>query len=86
MRAVSLPHDHTHDPLCAQSLIRNGFAAGQIVSQLSDYINSDACPLTDFQRATVAIKLGQVDKCLGNGADEHLQVCSHASRRLSQWP
>ncbi|XP_040205388.1 replication factor C subunit 4 [Rana temporaria] len=57
------------------NLINNGHAATQLVNQLHDLI-LEREDLTDKQKAAIAEKLGEVDKCLVDGADEYLQMLS----------
>ncbi|RUP49819.1 hypothetical protein BC936DRAFT_141369 [Jimgerdemannia flammicorona] len=54
-------------------VIASGFSATQIVSQLHDRLIADEF-LTTKQKAKIAMHLGDVDKYLVDGADEHLQV------------
>ncbi|PIO29597.1 hypothetical protein AB205_0214020 [Aquarana catesbeiana] len=57
------------------SLINNGHAATQLVNQFHDLI-LEREDLTDKQKAAIAEKLAEVDKCLVDGADEYLQMLS----------
>ncbi|KAG8581376.1 hypothetical protein GDO81_007653 [Engystomops pustulosus] len=58
-----------------KNLINNGHAATQLVNQLHD-IMLEREDLTDKQKAAIAEKLAEVDKCLADGADEYLQMLS----------
>ncbi|XP_063772420.1 replication factor C subunit 4 [Pseudophryne corroboree] len=58
-----------------KNLINNGHAATQLVNQLHDVILEREA-LTDKQKAIIAEKLAEVDKCLVDGADEYLQMLS----------
>ncbi|XP_053566158.1 replication factor C subunit 4 isoform X2 [Bombina bombina] len=59
----------------AGNLINNGHAATQLVNQLHDII-IEREDLSDKQKAVIAEKLAEVDKCLADGADEYLQMLS----------
>jgi len=54
-------------------VIAAGFSATQILSQVHDRLMKDDL-LNTLQKAKVALVLGEVDKCLTDGADEHLQI------------
>ncbi|CAH2247826.1 replication factor C subunit 4 [Pelobates cultripes] len=58
-----------------KTLIHNGHAANQLVSQIHDII-LEREDLKDKQKAIIAEKLAEVDKCLTDGADEYLQMLS----------
>jgi len=51
----------------------SGFSASQLVSQLLDRIVLDI-GLTEMQKSLMAQKIGNVERCLIDGADEHLQL------------
>ena len=55
-----------------QDLIDEGHAAIQLVNQLHDAVVEDE-DLSDKQKSIITEKLAEVDKCLADGADEHLQ-------------
>ncbi|GAA5991280.1 hypothetical protein JCM5350_005316 [Sporobolomyces pararoseus] len=56
-----------------EKIVREGYSATQILSQLHDLIILD--PLIDPRtKASTAIDLGQADKALTDGADEELQL------------
>ncbi|KAJ1982464.1 Subunit of heteropentameric Replication factor C (RF-C) [Dimargaris verticillata] len=50
-----------------------GFSAHQIISQVHDAV-IDGAQWTSLQKAQLAQLMGAVDKCLSDGADEHLQL------------
>ncbi|XP_053315209.1 replication factor C subunit 4 [Spea bombifrons] len=56
-----------------KSMINNGHAANQLINQLHDSI-LEREDFTDKQKAIIAEKLADVDKCLADGADEYLQM------------
>eukprot|EP00026_Physarum_polycephalum_P008944 Phypoly_transcript_09051.p1 GENE.Phypoly_transcript_09051~~Phypoly_transcript_09051.p1 ORF type:complete len:254 (+),score=50.06 Phypoly_transcript_09051:631-1392(+) len=56
-----------------EEIFMEGYPAAQIISQLSDYIATTE-ELTNLQKSKIAIKLGETDKCLVDGADEFLQL------------
>ncbi|KAM8952593.1 replication factor C subunit 4 [Pelodytes ibericus] len=58
-----------------KDLVNNGHAATQLVNQLHDLM-LEREDLTDKQKAKIADKLAEVDKCLVDGADEYLQMLS----------
>ncbi|KAJ3035514.1 replication factor C subunit 4 [Rhizophlyctis rosea] len=53
--------------------VRDGYSGAQLLSQLHDRFISDP-HLTSAQKAKIAQSLGHADKCLTDGADEHLQL------------
>ena len=53
--------------------IAEGYSAQQITEQLIDAVVQHA-HLTEKQKAYICVKLGAVDKCLTEGADEELQL------------
>ena len=57
--------------------IADGYPAEQLIGQMLDAMLSNtgaAGGLTSAQKATIALKLAEVDKSLVDGADEYLQV------------
>ncbi|MEJ1283313.1 replication factor C (activator 1) 4 [Cricetulus griseus] len=69
-----------------KDLIDEGQAAVQLVNQLHDVVveNED---LSDKQKSIITEKLAEVDKCLADGADEHLQLmslCATVMQQLTQ--
>ncbi|CAG8549337.1 9150_t:CDS:2 [Diversispora eburnea] len=53
----------------------SGYSAVQLLSQIQDqiiYDNTDR--FTEIQKAKIAMYIGEMDKCLSEGCDEHLQV------------
>ncbi|EFC40662.1 predicted protein [Naegleria gruberi] len=62
-------------------IIKQGFAAYQIITQLGRYLLSEACcvKMDDIQRSKILLKISECDKCLIDGADEFLQLLSLAS-------
>ncbi|KAI9288864.1 P-loop containing nucleoside triphosphate hydrolase protein [Umbelopsis sp. AD052] len=50
-----------------------GFSAEQILSQMHDHLVTDG-ELSAYKKAKISLVLGEVDLCLINGADEHLQI------------
>ncbi|XP_028016475.1 replication factor C subunit 4 isoform X3 [Eptesicus fuscus] len=69
-----------------KDLIDEGHAATQLVNQLHDVVvENDA--LSDKQKSIITEKLADVDKCLADGADEHLQLislCATVMQQLTQ--
>ncbi|XP_036304110.1 replication factor C subunit 4 isoform X4 [Pipistrellus kuhlii] len=69
-----------------KDLINEGHAATQLVNQLHDVVvENDA--LSDKQKSIITEKLADVDKCLADGADEHLQLislCATVMQQLTQ--
>lgn len=75
-----------HHFILLQDLINEGHAATQLVNQLHDVVveNDD---LSDKQKSIITEKLAEVDKCLADGADEHLQLislCAIVMQQLTQ--
>uniref|UniRef100_A0A8C6AKI7 Replication factor C subunit 4 n=2 Tax=Odontoceti TaxID=9722 RepID=A0A8C6AKI7_MONMO len=70
----------------AGDLIDEGHAATQLVNQLHDgVVENDN--LSDKQKSVITEKLAEVDKCLADGADEHLQLiglCATVMQQLTQ--
>lgn len=69
-----------------QDLIDEGHAATQLVNQLHDVIVEND-NLSDKQKSIITEKLAEVDKCLADGADEHLQLislCATVMQQLTQ--
>nr|KAF6478411.1 replication factor C subunit 4 [Molossus molossus] len=69
-----------------KDLIDEGHAATQLVNQFHDVVveNDD---LSDKQKSIITEKLAEVDKCLADGADEHLQLislCATVMQQLTQ--
>ncbi|KAM5333014.1 replication factor C subunit 4 isoform 2-T2 [Glossophaga mutica] len=69
-----------------KDLINDGHAATQLVNQFHDVVveNDD---LSDKQKSIITEKLAEVDKCLADGADEHLQLislCATVMQQLTQ--
>ncbi|KAL4664691.1 hypothetical protein H8959_014265 [Pygathrix nigripes] len=68
-----------------KDLIDEGHAATQLISQLHDVVVENN--LSDKQKSIITEKLAEVDKCLADGADEHLQLislCATVMQQLSQ--
>ncbi|XP_004713470.1 replication factor C subunit 4 [Echinops telfairi] len=68
-----------------KELIDEGHAATQLVNQFHDTIVEDS--LSDKQKSIITEKLAEVDQCLANGADEHLQLislCATVMQQLTQ--
>ncbi|KAL8293086.1 hypothetical protein RQP46_000780 [Phenoliferia psychrophenolica] len=62
-----------------EMITREGFSATQILTQLHDIIILD--PLIPARaKATIALCLGETDKCLTDGADEEMQLLSACAR------
>lgn len=85
---VTACHSGSFDKLEAvvKNLIDEGHAATQLVNQLHDSIIEDE-NLSDKQKSIITEKLAEVDKCLADGADEHLQLmslCATVMQQLTQ--
>ncbi|KAG8516576.1 Replication factor C subunit 4 [Galemys pyrenaicus] len=68
-----------------KDLIDEGQAATQFVNQLHDVVVET--DLSDKQKSIITEKLAEVDKCLADGADEHLQLislCATVMQQLTQ--
>lgn len=59
-------------------VIAEGYPVSQLLSQLFDIV-VEADDISDDQKANICKKLGEVDKCLIDGADEYLQLLDVAS-------
>ncbi|XP_038603452.1 replication factor C subunit 4 isoform X2 [Tachyglossus aculeatus] len=69
-----------------KDLINEGHAATQLVNQLHDVVVEKA-DLSDKQKSIITEKLAEADKCLADGADEHLQLislCATVMQQLTQ--
>lgn len=72
--------------IVVKDLIDEGHAATQLVSQLHDRVVEND-NLSDKQKSIITEKLAEVDKCLADGADEHLQLislCATVMQQLTQ--
>ncbi|XP_068960884.1 replication factor C subunit 4 isoform X2 [Petaurus breviceps papuanus] len=67
----------------AGNLIDEGYAATQLINQLHDVV-VEKDDLTDKQKSIITEKLAEVDKCLADGADEHLQLISLCATVMQQ--
>ncbi|EDK97660.1 replication factor C subunit 4 [Mus musculus] len=81
-------HSGSFDKLEAvvKNLIDEGHAATQLVNQLHDAIIENE-NLSDKHKSIITEKLAEVDKCLADGADEHLQLmslCATVMQQLTQ--
>ncbi|CAO3673371.1 unnamed protein product [Umbelopsis vinacea] len=65
--------DYKEVDKAVNEVMNAGFSAEQIVSQLHDHLVTDG-ELSAYKKAKISLILGEVDLCLINGADEHLQV------------
>ncbi|XP_048659998.1 replication factor C subunit 4 isoform X2 [Marmota marmota marmota] len=69
-----------------KELIDEGHAATQLINQLHDVVVEND-NLSDKQKSIITEKLAEVDKCLADGADEHLQLiglCATLMQQLTQ--
>ncbi|XP_022269782.1 replication factor C subunit 4 isoform X2 [Canis lupus baileyi] len=69
-----------------KDLIDEGHAATQLVSQFHDVVVEND-NLSDKQKSIITEKLAEADKCLADGADEHLQLislCATVMQQLTQ--
>ncbi|KAL1344459.1 hypothetical protein HN51_018371 [Arachis hypogaea] len=62
------------------NFIAEGYPASQILTQLFEAILDD--DISDEQKARIAKKLGEADKCLVDGADEYLQLLDTVSTTM----
>lgn len=62
-------------------VIKQGYAVYQIINQFATYLLSDktTVKLDDIQKSKILLKIGEVDKCLMDGADEFIQLLSVVS-------
>ncbi|THG05963.1 hypothetical protein TEA_008370 [Camellia sinensis var. sinensis] len=63
------------------NVIAEGYPVSQMLSQLFDIV-VEADGVSDEQKAKICKKLGEVDKCLVDGADEYLQLLDVASNTM----
>ncbi|KAK9894795.1 putative RFC2-DNA replication factor C, 41 kd subunit [Cystobasidium minutum MCA 4210] len=56
-----------------EMIVREGYSAWQILSQLHDLLILDPL-LPSVAKAAIALAMGEADKCLNDGADEELQI------------
>ncbi|XP_004834873.1 replication factor C subunit 4 isoform X2 [Heterocephalus glaber] len=69
-----------------KNLINEGHAATQLINQVHDAIVEND-NLSDKQKSIMTEKLAEADKCLADGADEHLQLislCAIVMQQLTQ--
>jgi len=79
-------NDPTKFNFLLQDLIDEGHAATQLVNQFHDVVVEND-NLSDKQKSIITEKLAEVDKCLADGADEHLQLislCATVMQQLTQ--
>jgi replication factor C subunit 2/4 len=55
-------------------IIRRGFGAGQVLTQLHRWLTSSNCPLTSVSRALASLKLVEIEKRLNDRGDDQLQL------------
>ncbi|KAM7258899.1 hypothetical protein ACFE04_014640 [Oxalis oulophora] len=70
------------------NIVAEGYPVSQTLSQLFDLV-VEADDIEDEQKARICKSLGSADKCLVDGADEHLQlldVASNTMRALCNMP
>ncbi|NXT02335.1 RFC4 factor, partial [Jacana jacana] len=67
----------------AKDLINEGFAVAQLITQLHDVV-VESGDYSDKQKSAILEKLGEVDKCLADGADEFLQLVSLSALVMQQ--
>ncbi|KAI9597351.1 P-loop containing nucleoside triphosphate hydrolase protein [Syncephalis fuscata] len=83
-----VPSMHDQILQVVRETVLSGYSATQILLQLHDRLIDDI-HLTSIQKARVALVLGEADKQLMDGADEHLQLLNilmGASRALTATP
>jgi replication factor C subunit 2/4 len=62
----------------ADAVLKDGFPALQLVSQLAEAVVADA-DISDAQKADIALRCAEADKALVDGADEALQLAAVVS-------
>ena len=62
----------------ADAVLKDGFPALQLVSQLAEAVVADA-DISDSQKADIALRCAEADKALVDGADEALQLAAVVS-------
>lgn len=65
-----------------QQAVLQGYSANQIVEQMMAYVCRNGT-IKDSHKAAIALKAGQVDKCLSDGADEYLQLMDLLSATMT---
>ncbi|XP_049588081.1 replication factor C subunit 4 [Syngnathus scovelli] len=68
--------------LTVRSVVDEGYAATQVLSQLHDRI-VEHDSMSDEHKSVIAEKMAVVDKCLADGADEYMQLLSLCSVMFS---
>lgn len=64
-----------------EAIFLEGFAAPTLVDKLLELVIA-APALSDAQKGKVALALGRVDKCLADGASDHLQLLDGAAEAM----
>lgn len=62
-----------------ERIVREGFSASQILTQLHDLLILDPL-LSSKTKSGIALALGEADKCLNDGSDEELQILNMCVR------
>uniref|UniRef100_A0A3Q3DFR6 Replication factor C (activator 1) 4 n=1 Tax=Hippocampus comes TaxID=109280 RepID=A0A3Q3DFR6_HIPCM len=81
---VCLKGSFEKQEFAVMSMVNEGYAATQILSQLHDCIIEQ--DLSDEHKSVITEKMAVVDKCLSDGADEYLQLLSLCSAIVPQAP
>ncbi|CAG8670796.1 17703_t:CDS:2 [Acaulospora morrowiae] len=68
-------HSFNNIEKAVSHFILSGYSAVQLLSQIQDHIVYDNDNrFSNIQKANMAICIGEMDKCLADGCDEHLQI------------
>lgn len=67
-----------------KDIILEGYPGAQVISQIHDRI-VEMDQITDKQKSVITERLGIVDKCLSDGADEYLQLLDLCSTIMTQF-
>jgi len=63
-------------------IVNAGYSASQLILQFHDKLVGDV-NLNELQKSLISQKLARIDRCLLDGADEHLQLLDLAYYTVS---
>lgn len=79
-------HSNSYEQLdtAVKNIILEGYPGTQIISQIHDRV-VEMDTITDKQKSIIAERIGIVDKCFSDGADEYLQILDLGSVMMTQF-
>lgn len=83
---LEVSHSNSYDKLdsAVKDIILDGYPGTQIISQIHDRV-VEMDSITDKQKSVITERIGVVDKCLSDGADEYLQILDLCSVMMTQF-